>query len=60
MGTFHIMYARKGDPTDPADDRGEITIGIRITKLLDMILDDRIITWSEGARVRADGQAGFR
>ena len=31
-----------------------------ITKVLAMILDDRIHAWTEGAGLRADGQAGFR
>ena len=58
MGIIHPIY-KKGDPDDPANYRG-ITVGMCITKLLAMIFDDRIHTWSEGAGVRADGQAGFR
>ena len=52
-GIIHPVY-KKGNPNDPANYR-EITVGMCITNLLAMILDNRIHTWSEGAGLRADG-----
>ena len=37
---------RKGDPSDPNNYRG-ITVGMCMTKLLAMILDDEIHEWTD-------------
>ena len=58
MGIIHPVH-KKGDPNNPNNYRG-ITVGVCMTKLLAMILDDRIHEWAESEGLRADGQAGFR